>query len=142
MQKNKSETTLEGLSSSGGDSTSLQHPTKVRTPEEQKEWHAQFWVKLILVSVGLLITLYAIYVATCVLIEYQKIVVSGVSFPSGVALMVLPIFVSGLALILSASKLLSKPDSDDSDKVLDRWLNSLNPVLRAISLYLRSKSNS
>ncbi|EOG5906802.1 hypothetical protein ACLF2M_003392 [Vibrio vulnificus] len=141
MEKDK-ETTLEALSKSD-DGQIAPRPQTVKTPEETKEWNAQYWTKLGLIFIGVLITVYGGYVATRVLLEYSAIVTANpkemIGFPSGVALMVIPIIISGLALVLSAAKLLSSPEDKDKETTSDKWISALSPVLRAINIYLASK---
>ncbi len=139
----KEEVTLESLSTG---QVHAEKPDEVKTSEEKREWHVQFWTKIGLIIIGVLIVIYGGYVATRVLLEYRSLLeraqdIQGLIFPSGVALMVVPIIIAGLVLVLSAAKLLTKPNEENKESAIDKWLEALNPVLRAVQLYLRSKSS-
>lgn len=121
-------------------------PTSIKSNEDINEWKAQYVIKLALVLLGSLITCYGGYLATRVLIEYHELAAKGIElskpipFPSGVALLVIPIFIAGIAFVLAASKLLAKHSKEDESN-FDKLISALNPVLSAVNMYLRSKTN-
>ncbi|EGR0412537.1 hypothetical protein FG168_14485 [Vibrio cholerae] len=145
MQDKK--TTLEDLASKESKSpdavVGVSPPKELKPREDVSEWHAQFWIKLALVVLGVMITIYAGYLSTRVLRGYYELVKdsngSALLFPSGVALLIIPIFVAGITFVLSAAKLLTKHNKEDESN-FDKFMSAINPVLSAINIYLRTKS--
>lgn len=155
-KKPNKQTTLEQLSKNAKEdapaslSTVSEPPLTIdRSSEDKQEWRAQFWIKLALVSAGVLITGYGGYLATRVLLVYKDILLTSASlgkalppFQSGVAFLIIPIFIAGITFVLAAAKLLTKHNKDDEDSSFDKLIAAINPVLNAINLYLKSKTHS
>lgn len=137
-------TTLEQLSEQNTSSL-VTKPEGIRTKEDVNEWKAQYYIKLGLVISGFLLICYGGYLTTRVLLVYKDLLSQSedmLPFQSGIAFLIIPIFIAGITFVLAAAKLLTKHNKDEDDSNFDKFMAAINPVINAINLYLRSKTSN